>query len=262
MSGIDIVLIIIGAALVIISYVISEKASSYKNSIRDREIWSNKDEMTIKDRISIVLADKSEQVIDDTEDKLCHLSNEKIMEFQEFANQLFEKLDENHNQSVFLYKMLNEKQTDMKEWISELDARYADIKDELVKAEEYINNMVKQLPKTAPKKPVENKPAVNKQIENKVVNPAAVPKVNAKEIKSENNKKEPVQQKKNVIESKQKQETAPMTDRTAGNSKKGKNEKILQLFDSGKSILEISKQLGMGQGEVKLIVDLYRGKKK
>ena len=34
-------------------------------------------------------------------------------------------------------------------------------------------------------------------------------------------------------------------------------EKILELYKSGKSIRDISRELGMGQGEVKLVIDLY-----
>ena len=34
-------------------------------------------------------------------------------------------------------------------------------------------------------------------------------------------------------------------------------EKILELYKNGKSIRDISRELGMGQGEVKLVVDLY-----
>jgi hypothetical protein len=34
---------------------------------------------------------------------------------------------------------------------------------------------------------------------------------------------------------------------------------ILELHRSGMNIIEIAKQLGLGVGEVKLVVDLYRG---
>ena len=34
-------------------------------------------------------------------------------------------------------------------------------------------------------------------------------------------------------------------------------ERILELHKKGKSIREISRELGMGQGEVKLVIDLY-----
>ena len=38
------------------------------------------------------------------------------------------------------------------------------------------------------------------------------------------------------------------------------NAQMLALYKQGKSILEISKMLHVGQGEVKLIVSLYGGK--
>ena len=34
-------------------------------------------------------------------------------------------------------------------------------------------------------------------------------------------------------------------------------EKILALYKEGKSVRDISRELGMGQGEVKLVIDLY-----
>jgi hypothetical protein len=39
------------------------------------------------------------------------------------------------------------------------------------------------------------------------------------------------------------------------------NEQILALYSEGKSIVEISKLLDLGQGEVKLVIDLFCGKK-
>ncbi len=36
-----------------------------------------------------------------------------------------------------------------------------------------------------------------------------------------------------------------------------KNEEILRLHKAGRSILDISKALNLGQGEVKLVIDLY-----
>lgn len=37
------------------------------------------------------------------------------------------------------------------------------------------------------------------------------------------------------------------------------NDIILQMHRNGNSILEIAKQLGLGVGEVKLVIDLYQG---
>lgn len=37
------------------------------------------------------------------------------------------------------------------------------------------------------------------------------------------------------------------------------NDIILELYKNGESIIEIAKQLGLGVGEVKLVIDLYQG---
>jgi DNA-binding NarL/FixJ family response regulator len=39
------------------------------------------------------------------------------------------------------------------------------------------------------------------------------------------------------------------------------NSQILTLYTQGRSVVEISKLLGLGQGEVKLVIDLFKGKK-
>ena len=36
------------------------------------------------------------------------------------------------------------------------------------------------------------------------------------------------------------------------------NQKILDLYNEGKSNLEIAKELGLGIGEVRLVIDLFR----
>ncbi len=38
-----------------------------------------------------------------------------------------------------------------------------------------------------------------------------------------------------------------------------KNDKILSLYETGMSNKDIAKTLGLGVGEVKLVVDLYKG---
>ena len=40
-----------------------------------------------------------------------------------------------------------------------------------------------------------------------------------------------------------------------------KNDKILSLHAEGKSNVAIAKELGLGVGEVKLVIDLFKGKK-
>lgn len=43
------------------------------------------------------------------------------------------------------------------------------------------------------------------------------------------------------------------------NSGKNSNERILKLHEAGKSNMAIAKELGLGIGEVKLVIDLFEG---
>ena len=40
------------------------------------------------------------------------------------------------------------------------------------------------------------------------------------------------------------------------------NERILELYNQGKSKVAIAKELGLGVGEVKLVIDLFQNQKK
>lgn len=48
-------------------------------------------------------------------------------------------------------------------------------------------------------------------------------------------------------------------DRTGSAGKRNNNERILELHRSGKSNMAIAKELGLGIGEVKLVIDLFEG---
>lgn len=79
------------------------------------------------------------------------------------------------------------------------------------------------------------------------------------------NKNEVVQTKQEVEEelkeaiSELDQEIMDNTDEPEEISVDGSKDIILEMHKSGLSILEIAKHLGLGVGEVKLVVDLYRG---
>ena len=50
-------------------------------------------------------------------------------------------------------------------------------------------------------------------------------------------------------------------DSSAAFEQKDTKTSVLELYAQGMSVMEIAKILGKGQGEVKLIIDLYQGKK-
>lgn len=84
---------------------------------------------------------------------------------------------------------------------------------------------------------------------------------NKAKIKEEKPEKEPKEKKnEKPAEAMETAESAPEIGFTGETAEEGQNnnEKILKMHRQGKSIVEIAKELGLGVGEVKLVIDLYK----
>lgn len=196
MDLLEIVMLIIGASIVIVSSLLIHNPDK-KNDTKPN------DDTAIK-QYSESLSSVSEEIISRTEEYLSKLSNEKIMAVSEYSDQILEKIDRNHEEVVFLYNMLTHKENELKETLKELNDSQRRTKELLAKRQEdtaYEDRQVKSL-------------SFN----------------NAGNFNEDNNNSQAVSI---------------------------NNEEILNLYSQGMSILEISKKLGIGQGEVKLIVDLF-----
>lgn len=236
MSVLDIVLIIIGFMLVVISYYISDKFTEDnpgQNIAAITEIWGEKEEATIKERIKSIVSDKSEEMIDNIDDRLCHLSNDKIMEFKEYTDQVMENVKEEHKHAVFLYNMLNEKEENTKKLLNDIDKKYAELSDK-------INELGEK--------------AEEKDAGENIKNVNTEKKTTGRTSRKNSGQTAKAAQKQS--DSGEEREDISEKDEKAG---PGRNDRILELWKQGESVLDISRQLGIGQGEVKLVIDLFKG---
>lgn len=212
MTLIEILLILIGAGIIIISCFLIDKSPTQDValSFEDRESMkrelSETEKAEIKQNIDAIITDSVQGTVLKTEDELSRISNEKIIAVSDFSNQIIEKISQNHEEVVFLYNMLNEKESEIKDSIKQLDGT-----KEIVSTKVNDNKGTTEVPQN--KKP-EN-PSNDLNQFQQVNNPAF-------EINNNN------------------------------------NDKILELYLQGKSIIDISKSLELGQGEVKLVIDLYK----
>lgn len=229
MNAAEIILLILGFASISVSFFIGrrEKApevSGNEPEVRSRDIWTEKEEEMVKNQIQTILAEEQEAIIAETSDSLNRKSNEKIMEFDEFSNQVLEKINHNHEEVVFMYSMLSEKE---KEW-KEQAVRQARKKEahKNVDSGEETPDLPKKVKKEAVKEPAEEPKK----------------KVQTEQIKD----MEPEPERKTV---------------TGEDGATGVNDRIIAMHKQGKSVLEISKELNVGQGEVRLTIALYGGNK-
>lgn len=219
------IFIVIGFFCICISFFVAGKSREEKEEEQSdsgvaSSVWSEKDEKIIQERVEEILVERQTELVDETEDKMNRLCNEKIMAIDEFSRQILEKIDNNHQEVVFMYNMLNEKEKEIKNVVIRPIKEEAAVEKEkktVAKAEK--ETAVKAEKKATPEKP----------------------------------KKESVRQKE-TVKTEKKKETQDV--KVPGNV----NLQIQKMYKEGKSILEISKALDIGQGEVKLVIALYGGR--
>lgn len=119
MTGIEIALIAAGIICICASFFISQKQKPEEDGISSpasvsAEIWTEKDEEMVRERIHEMLSGEQDETIAVVKEQLERMSNEKIMAVDEFSGQILEKIKSNHQEVVFMYNMLNDKQRELK----------------------------------------------------------------------------------------------------------------------------------------------------
>ncbi|MCH5251956.1 MAG: hypothetical protein J1F22_03180 [Lachnospiraceae bacterium] len=285
MTALEIIFLIIGFLCICGSFFIAGKQGMAEEQGEDgffSDVWTEKDERIIKERISEILEERQADLVDETEDNLNRLCNEKIMAIDEFSRQLLGKIDSNHQEVVFMYNLLTEKEKNIKD----IMAASMPVKEPAPEPEKAPKPETKPASAKAPAKAPAAKPVSAKTSAAKPASaPATAPKAASAKAALSTPKpasaKAPTKAPAKEPESKTKTNAAPAKTQekkkaAAPSVPERKEEKtesssqvnvpgnvnlqIQKMYKEGKSILEISKALDIGQGEVKLVIALYGGK--
>lgn len=192
----------------------------------------------LRNTVDRIVSEKTEEVILKTDDYLSQVANEKIMSVDEFSKQILERLDKNNSDVMFLYNMVTETKDELKTEI----ANAKKIKDALERSVEKKGEEEKQI--RAEKKAAES----GQTAENMPKNGRGKKTIVKKEWEEQKKPDDIAALLAATITMEPNREIAD------GDMPK---EKILELYKNGKSVRDISRELGMGQGEVKLVIDLY-----
>ena len=237
MGILEIVLLIAGIIIFTGSFFLplgGEKNTGIDQKAAKEEIHSLVEEEmnTVRSKMQDKMEETSGDAIEKAERSLERLTNEKIMAVNEYSDTVLQEIHKNHEEAMFLYDMLNSKHANIKDTVSKID--------KAVKAEQN---------KTAENKMAENKTAGNKAAEDKSTTDKPAGTV-AEEKKADTSQTESLIQPKNSPEIGFMGETVQ--------EGQNNNEKILEMHRQGKSTVAIAKELGLGVGEVKLVIDLYK----
>ncbi len=255
MGATEIVLIVLGILVFVLSFVIpAKKEKISKETLRDakEEIKKIVDE-AVKEANSNIednVKEVSDYNVEKAERAMERLCNEKIMAINEYSSTVLESIDKNHQEVMFLYDMLNEKHNTVKEAAATVDKTVKAAKQTAKDVAVEIQDVKEEIAQN-------NVEAVNEIVSDDKTEEDVVKQLDI--IKTTKAKKTTARKKT----AKPKETEGPdLNIGSLGSKKDGgrnSNERILQLHNAGKSNVAIAKELGLGIGEVKLVIDLFEG---
>lgn len=229
MGILEIVLLIAGVIIFTGSFFLP--LGGEKNTGIDQKAAKEEIHGLVEEEMNNVRSKKMEEISEDAIEKaeraLERLTNEKIMAVNEYSDTVLQEIHKNHEEAMFLYDMLNSKHANIKDTVSKMD--------KAVKAAEN---------KTLENKTAENKAAAEKTATDKTAGTVAEEKA------------ADASQTETLIQPENSPEIGFMGETVQEGQ--NNNEKILEMHKQGKSTVAIAKELGLGVGEVKLVIDLYK----
>lgn len=252
-----------------------------------------------KDQISGIVDETISYAIEKTERSMDRLSNEKMMAVNEYSDTVLEQINKSHEEVVFLYDMLNDKHETLKETVAEATKTATEVKTAIKEAEDFKpivvdrvevirqaqadsevirqsqpeSDVIRQAKAEAAdtSSPAENVIAADTEAAPKAKRsrsskkPVPVIKPEPVEYLDDNDDDEEAYFVEEEWEDFDDEEELvdlegpeiSFHSRTPGS--RNSNERILELHKEGKSNMAIAKELGLGVGEVKLVIDLFKG---
>ena len=246
MTTLQVSLLIVGVILLIGSFFITERLSKKEvdelsrltsaqlQKVVDKEIEG------IDDKVTDVVGSAIDKAVDELQRPMEKLSNEKIMAIHEYSDTVLEEMKKNHDETVFLYDMLNGKQEEIKDLLSSVERNKAQLRE--------MTDQVGALEKKSAAQP-----------ETDSFTPLSIPDI-TEEITDTSVEDDEVFEEEDLsgridpgFVFRKKDDDF---DYNEEDEKELLRKQIIELYNDGFSAVEIGKKLRCGVGEVKLVIDL------
>lgn len=229
MGAVEIVLILVGVAFLVGSHFVQEKFSEKdlqeisKMSETQLNIIVEKQLKSARTQVEDAVEEIIDESLEITKRGLEKETNEKIMAVSEYSDTVLDTMNKTHNEIMFLYSMLNDKQSEMTEAMGTLQKYSKEAK------------------------------AIQQEA---ATTAATAVTAESDAIAETGNKREKMTQATAI------EDTASfMLDNDIIGTQESmfinKNDQILMMYREGKSEVEIAKALDCGLGEVKLVLGLF-----
>lgn len=132
----EIILLLLGIGVFVASFVIPEKKGRLQEEdkrfgeeqIRELVEEQMKD---VKTRVSDAVDETIQYAVEKTERSMERVTNEKIMAVNEYSDTVLEEIHKNHEEVVFLYDMLNDKQQNIKDTAAAVEKKAKEVRESI-----------------------------------------------------------------------------------------------------------------------------------
>ncbi len=201
---------------------ISELSTEEMQKILERSL--NDAQVKVDNMVDQVIDHSIEKSMEVVERALDKETNEKMRVLTEYSDTVLESINKTHNEVMFLYSMLNDKHSELTKYAGNL----AQLAIHLEELEQDIEKTV-----------AESEKIIQKVQEAQQIQQTSVSMPDP-DIEDTDNKKQ----------------EAPAENKE--DEQINHNQMILERYRDGKSAIEIAKELGLGVGEVRLVIGLFR----
>lgn len=301
MGLMEILLLVLGIAVFVVSFFVPEKKEEKEERVLSKEqieeLFSEEYEYA-KKKMTQIADETVDASVEKAERNLEKVTNEKMLALGEYSDTVMNQISTNHQETVFLYDMLNNGKQDLTNLLTQADQSAQDALNASEEAKSFSEN-AKHIADEAFNMAEAARLVADEAREHAVVaeqnmilarkyaqgeisaedlykisntgreeeynSPAPVPAEvekapdnvieykKAAESRKEQNTKE--KETVTVVESDVTLQFEPGEENSLNS-----NERILELHNMGKSNMAIAKELGLGIGEVKLVIDLFESK--
>lgn len=259
----EIFLIIVGIVIFALGYFIPDGKNDMDDDIRligEDEVRKmiDKELDGVQGHISDIVDEAVTYAIEKTERSMERLTNDKIMAVNEYSDTVLDEINKNHKEVLFLYDMLNDKHENLKNTVSEAVKTAEEVTQKVRDAEITVKEATAvEVDDFAPISPPKVRIIHNPDNDYVAEDAAEIRKLTAAK-NMEALLADTAYMDAEFPEDIRFESGSDSSTDISENSRNS-NDRILELHNAGKSDVAIARDLGLGIGEVKFVIDLFEG---
>lgn len=288
MTAFEVVLLLCGIICVAVSFIMGDSKKKNKDDKDYDANLTEEQKEDIRRQVTDIIDEEMLNASEKTEVSLDKISNTKILEMNEYADNILGEINRNHNEAVFLYDMLNDKAKEVKSTVKDVnvtkkqvekiqaevtsaaanpeeDNAYADKSGDKSqhRSEHEFRSMTLEIVREIDM-PVTSE--YDDSQENDLYGTGGADINDGMDMVSPQELMAVSQMLGQDIQQNIQQNIQTVSAQDNGMHDNGthglnRNDEILSMYESGMDSRQIAKELNLGIGEVRLVIDLYKSTK-